>query len=225
MRLILNEDFARNLLSENDNRKKINQLIASGDVDNINIAINLIESMPEYSGVLDVWKDVVEKANNLHGETFAEKVSSFLSKKEVSFSQRGLDKIPKGFVYHDNPVMVNLSNNNLSYLPSFVTSNDKIEYLYLSFNNFDGFPKTLTQMDKLKVLMFNSNGVQDLPESILGMKSLERLSLKFNYLEHPPEILFEMKWLGVLNLQGNYIDKGFYKRKFKEALPYTRVIL
>jgi Leucine-rich repeat (LRR) protein len=179
MKIILNENQYKLLFEFDDFSEQLDnlkRLIESGQEENIKLAFEIATGMESYipNFKLETWYKeqyrelldflITNKYNNVLSKghwfhTFLKNFLNVLNSDVITFSDKDLVKLPKGFQKFQN-----------------------LHTLILSYNKFSEFPVVLCSMESLKRINLQHNQISEVPSCIANLKGLEYLDLRDNLL-------------------------------------------
>lgn len=180
-KILLNEGQYK-LLFENDDFSKqldnLKRLIESGQEENIKLAFEIATGMESYipNFKLETWYKeqyqelldfLITKSSKYNillykghwFHTFLKNFQNVLKSDVITFSDKNLVELPKGFEKFQN-----------------------LTTLILSYNNFSEFPVLLCSMVSIKRINLQYNQISKVPSCIANLKNLEYLDLRDNLL-------------------------------------------
>lgn len=203
--------------------KKIEQLLLSGQANNITLAVQLAHSQGVDLGTY------LHLAKLLHIDVSNTEAAlqRFFSKEILLLENKGLTQLPDWFFKHptakafylgqnnltvlppeanlDNIEDLGLEDNQLTQLPEWIAS-IPIQYLDLSNNQFQEVPPPLLKAQHLIYLNLNDNQIAQLSLDLTYWQHLETLSVANNSLTTLTADLSKLTKLGSLDLAGNQLN-------------------
>lgn len=183
-------------------KQKIIQLLQTGTLENIRLALNLEKS--QKVDLADFWQACIELFFGLKSELTAEDLVYLFSTPQLDWAHialhhqnpsryrveqpsllapvEPLDNLPEGLTYLGQLEKVFLSGNNLTELPDFIGNWTELKELHLSNNRLTEIPWAVAELKKLERLDLSGNPVQYLPRGLKKLSNLKELCLEFTPL-------------------------------------------
>lgn len=181
-------------------------LLQSPDIENIELALQLVQGNPE-------WQAEVKRYEELY-EFFFRKYTAFIKAEHIvhinqgtlDISHRGLDHLPKAVLAVDIVKKAIFENNRFWTLPKEIKHWKSLQSLDLTYNQIRQLPEDMLHLQNLKKLQLETNGIRVFPEVICELERLEYLDLHHNQLEKIPDEIGKLKHLTKLSVERNAID-------------------
>jgi hypothetical protein len=120
---------------------------------------------------------------------------------QVTFSGRGLDRVPDWVRNLPDVTYLNLDENQLARLPDWLGDLTKLTGLFVRGNRLlTDVPASLGRLAKLTHLDLGGNALKDLPRELSQLTGLTSLTLDGNPLSEIPWAVFNLTNLASLNL-------------------------
>lgn len=199
--------------------KKLQQLIATGKDENIDLALTLAKSNQidlklEDFDALHYWYYGNESKKKFRLDRIKEITNTHF----LYCSGMYLQIVSEHVWLFSNLVMANLTSNGLKNIPSSIGRLEQLTQLFLGFNHLTSLPDSIGDLTALTHLNINRNSIESLPDSIGKLKNLVLLDISNNRLKTVPENIQNLKKLKQISVYGNKFTKEENKR-LRSLLP------
>ena len=204
----------------------INQLIYSGEIENIELALTMAEGLGMQNSFVLSWMDIARAFSyvQISRHNVAEQIGKLINREELYFnSYSAFKSIPKNIGFLKNAFILKCGNNQIAHLPNSICQMTQLITINLSKNRLRKLPEDIGQLSRLRRLYLSKNNLKELPKSICELELLRELNLCKNRLERLPEDIGRLKSLKCLQLTSNKIAQKEQQR-IQQALPNCKII-
>ncbi|OJJ21674.1 hypothetical protein BKI52_14295 [marine bacterium AO1-C] len=193
--------------TEEKSLNKLLGLIKSGQLENIELALAIGKSYPEFQEKLEAYR-------KFYWVVFGEKITQLTAdhlyrltnQKEVNISDTGLAHLPDEIAILTNMGKLTVANNQLITLPNNIGTLSELVRLDFTNNQIRSLPDSIIQLP-LMTLILNENQLKTLPEKFGNFDELMWLSVSHNKLVSLPEDIGRLENLTKLKLNSNQLKQ------------------
>lgn len=162
--------------------KKLQNLVLTGEPENIELAFAIAES----NGIL-VYHLLEPLSNLIHclrhhrfikKEKPKEVLLEMLHLSYVRLTE--IERIPDHFNFLMNLTYLQICNSKVSKIPAFFQEFYQLEIIHLDNNQFEIFPDVLLEMPNLKIVNLEGNSINLLPKNLVKLTNLMTIHLTGN---------------------------------------------
>jgi len=197
---------------------KIYQLLTSGQLDNVALAWELIQSQRiDTAPYIELVDWYFKNRTLFHEESFVEKLDILFGERtQLRSKMQKHSDVPSSIALLKNLKELYLYHNIITKLPSSIGELKELEILDLYCNRLKVLPESIGQLTQLKRLDLYQNELNYLPNSISQLTNLEVLNISSNFIKKLPEGLLALKKLKKVYLQNEKLDPSFVKHWKKQ---------